>query len=76
MMKYVPLVEVVRGGLVESVHHGALVMIDSDGTETIYPSVADAARSLGISRASIHTVCTGRNKTGGGYKWKYFKEQL
>jgi hypothetical protein len=53
-----------------------VVRIDNDGIETIYPSVADAARSLGLSRASIHTVCTGRNKTGGGYKWKYFKEQL
>ena len=44
MMRYVPLVEVERGGLVESVHHGALVMIDSDGTE----------RSLGTTDVAMY----------------------
>jgi hypothetical protein len=49
----------------------AVIRIDADGTETRYDSVADAARALGINRSSVHTVCTGRNKTGAGYKWRY-----
>ena len=49
----------------------AVIRIDADGTEIRYDSVADAARALGVSRSCIHTVCTGRNKTGAGYKWRY-----
>lgn len=53
----------------------AVIRIDADGTETRYDSVADAARALEVSRSCIHTVCTGRNKTGAGYKWRYAEEK-
>jgi hypothetical protein len=53
----------------------AVVRIDADGVETIYKSVSDAARDINRTRSSIHRCCTGKGKTGGGYKWKYFKEQ-
>lgn len=53
----------------------AVIRIDANGIETGYDSVADAARSLGMSRSCVHTVCTGRNKTGAGYKWRYAEEK-
>lgn len=48
-----------------------VIRIEADGSETRYDSVADAARSLNASRSCIHSVCTGKNKTGAGYKWRY-----
>jgi hypothetical protein len=48
-----------------------VIRIDADGIEKSYCSVAEAAKDLGISRSCIHTVCTGKNKTGAGYKWRY-----
>lgn len=43
MTTYVDLVEVERGGLVESVHQGAIAMIDADGAVT---SLGDAERTM------------------------------
>lgn len=37
----------------------------------IYPSQAEAARQLGISRYSISDCVRGFNRTGGGYIWRY-----
>lgn len=48
-----------------------VIRIDADGSETRYDSVADAARSLNVSRSCVHSVCTGKKKTGAGYKWRY-----
>jgi len=48
-----------------------VIRIDNEGGEVYFDSVAAAAKSLNVSRSCIHTVCTGRNKTGAGYKWKY-----
>jgi hypothetical protein len=48
-----------------------VIRIDVDGVETRYDSVADAARAIGMSRSTVHRVCTGKNKTGAGYKWRY-----
>jgi len=52
-----------------------VIRIDADGTETRYDSVADAARALGVSRWTIHTVCTGKKNAGAGYKWRYAEEK-
>ena len=49
----------------------AVIRIDVDGVETRYDSVADAARAIGMSRSTVHRVCTGKTKTGAGYKWRY-----
>lgn len=46
-----------------------------DGVTVEFNSVADAARFINGNRASVHKCCTGKQKTGGGYVWKY-KEQL
>ena len=45
-----------------------------DGITVEFESVADAARFINGNRASVHKCCTGKQKTGGGYVWKY-KEQ-
>jgi hypothetical protein len=52
-----------------------VIRIDADGVETRYDSVADAARALGVSRWTIHTVCTGKKNVGAGYKWRYAEEK-
>lgn len=42
-----------------------------DGITVEFNSVADAARFINGNRASVHKCCTGKQKTGGGYAWKY-----
>lgn len=37
----------------------------------VYPSQAEAARQLGICRQCIVNTLGGRQKTGGGYVWRY-----
>ena len=49
----------------------AVIRIDSEGVETRYDSVSDAAHAIGMSRSTVHRVCTGKTKTGAGYKWRY-----
>ena len=39
----------------------------------VWPSLGDIQRSLGISRNSVSNCLTGRNKTAGGFIWKYVK---
>lgn len=36
-----------------------------------FKSIIEASRETGINRASINHVCTGRQKTAGGYNWQY-----
>jgi hypothetical protein len=45
-----------------------------DGITVEFNSVSDAARFINGNRSSVHKCCTGKQKTGGGYAWKY-KEQ-
>ncbi len=39
-----------------------------------YPSARIAATETGLSRSAIQHACTGRQKTAGGYIWKYSLE--
>ena len=41
---------------------------------TIFPSIAEAARCLNIDSSSITKVCRGKYKTCGGDHWEYVKE--
>ena len=52
--------------------HGCIkvVMIDS-GKETVFESVKQAARTVGISRYSITAACRGTQKVAGGKKWRF-----
>ena len=36
-----------------------------------FVSMTEANKTTGISLVGISACCTGRNKTSGGYKWKY-----
>jgi len=40
-------------------------------TNKIYESISLAARDINLSNCSIGAVLKGRNKTAGGYHWKY-----
>ena len=40
-------------------------------TGEIFESTMEAQRKTGIDRANISNVCNGRQKTSGGYHWKY-----
>ena len=40
-------------------------------TKTIYKSINEASRKTGIDASSISKACKGKNKTAGGYHWKY-----
>ena len=46
-----------------------------DGITVEFNSVSDAARFINGNRASVHKCCTGKQKTGGGYAWKYKEQQ-
>lgn len=37
----------------------------------IFNSTMEAAKELSINQGNISNVCTGRNKTAGGFRWKY-----
>jgi len=36
-----------------------------------FQSGSQAAKELGLDRANIQSCCVGRNKTSGGYMWRY-----
>ena len=44
-------------------------------TENIYNSIGCAAKEMGIHPSGISVVCAGRQKTAGGYHWKYVEEE-
>jgi hypothetical protein len=50
----------------------AVIKMDLDGKELeTYLSVSEAERMCNIFGTSISAVCRGKNKTAGGFKWKY-----
>ena len=44
-------------------------------TQTIYPSICEAARQLGINDANLSKTLLGKNKTCGGFHWEYVKKE-
>jgi len=60
----------------EQGHHNQKIVIQYSITDDFikeWKSVAEAAKSLGIDKSNICSVCNGKNryKSTGGYKWKY-----
>ncbi len=52
-----------------------VIKLDLAGNQIqIYDSINDAAKDINKTRHSISRVCTGKNKTAGGYCWKYVVE--
>jgi len=41
------------------------------GKKTIWHGITEASRETGIQRSKIGSVCNGRRKTAGGFKWKF-----
>ena len=39
-----------------------------------FDSTLAAEKATGVSNGNISSVCTGRRKTAGGYKWQYAKQ--
>lgn len=54
-------------------HHNAkaIIMIDKNGNETEFGSIALASSFLGTNANGITKALTGKTKTGYGYYWKY-----
>ncbi len=46
------------------------------GEESLYESAAEVERVLGIDHSSIPKVCTGRQKTAKGYKFRYAEQSF
>ena len=42
-------------------------------TGVVYGSMVDIEKITGIKRNNISSCCTGKNKTAGGYHWKYYE---
>ena len=40
----------------------------------IFTSAGDAEKNTGIKAGNIRQCCNGRNKTAGGFVWRYLKE--
>ena len=55
----------------------AVIQMDMNGNKIAeFKSVKDASKETGLLRQSISSCCTGKQKTSGGHKWKYAKENL
>lgn len=49
-----------------------IIQIGKDGEEIqVFPSVREAARNIGKRPSNIFGVLSGKQKTAGGYRWKY-----
>ena len=57
----------------KSIVNRVLLQIDvkTDKEISRFNSVTDAGKTLGIDSSGISKVCTGKQKTCGGFKWKY-----
>lgn len=52
-----------------------VVQISLDGVEIkVWDSMGDIMRSTGIKNKNVWGVCAGRQKTAGGFKWKYYND--
>ena len=45
-------------------------------TGEIFNSMREACRKYNINTGRMTECCQGKQKTAGGYKWKYFKEEI
>lgn len=52
----------------ENPHAKAIRCIE---TQKVYETIREAAKDVGISRQNIQNALKGRQKTAGGYHWKY-----
>jgi len=54
-----------------------VAMIDDAGNIIrVFDNSLLVKQELGIARESISRCCTGKIKTAGGYRWKYFEKEI
>jgi hypothetical protein len=52
-----------------------VVQLQLDGTTVqVYSSAVNAEKGTGINRKKISAACLGRQKTAGGFKWKFYNK--
>jgi hypothetical protein len=57
-------------------HPRRVIQMDLDGNEiATFNSITEAGESIGKTRHAVNKVCIGKNKTAGGFKWKYENEE-
>lgn len=56
--------------------HNRSISILCVETNSVYFSIREAERLLGISHTMISRCCKGKQKTAGGYHWQYYNEGL
>jgi hypothetical protein len=66
---------VVKIGKTRESRFVAVVAIDSEGNETRYPSLGEAAEATRTHKQTISSCLHGRYKTTGGYRWKFDNEK-
>lgn len=54
----------------------AQIDINSNEILQIYNSASEAARANGLNNSKISSVCNGRRKTTGGYRWEYLDKAI
>lgn len=56
-------------------HPREVIQLDMSGMEVArFKSITEAGTAIGLSRHAVNRVCLGKNKTAGGYMWKYSDE--
>lgn len=49
------------------------IRVQNMDTGEVFDSVNDAARYVKCDSSTISKVCKGKNKTAGGYRWRYYE---
>jgi hypothetical protein len=58
-----------------NVHSFPVIQYDLNGNQiSEWKSITEAAQNIGVDRTTISRVLRGKNKTAGGYIWKYVQE--
>lgn len=60
-----------RQELIAKINAKRAVAVKCIETNTIYPSVREAARAYNLNPSNISSACRGKIKTSGGYHWEY-----
>lgn len=62
----------------DSPRHKAVLQIDKENNNLIrkWESISDASRYLKITVSNICFCCKNKNRTAGGYKWRYINERI
>lgn len=53
-------------------HGGVSRKVQCIETGIVYSSATKAAKQVGISQSCVSACCNGKQKTAGGYHWKYY----